>query len=87
MSRWGWAAVVGVVAVGLGLLGFGLTRDPFVLPSPLVSGPAPQFRLEVMEPPELGPGARWRPSWRGAGAWWSAARASSARRQVVQQVE
>lgn len=50
-----------MVVVGLGLLGYGLTRDPFVLPSPLVGGPAPDFRLEVMEPPQLGPGARWRP--------------------------
>lgn len=61
MRRWGWAAVAGVIVVGLGLLGFGLTRDPFVLASPLVGGPAPEFHLEVMEPPELGPGARWRP--------------------------
>lgn len=46
---------------GLGLLGFGLTRDPFVLPSSLVGRPAPDFRLGVMEPGRPGPGAAWRP--------------------------
>lgn len=61
MRGWTWAAVGGVAVVGLGLLGFGLTRDPFVLPSPLVGSHAPAFSLEVMEPPELGPGAQWRP--------------------------
>ena len=54
-------AVAGVAVIGLGLLGFGLTRDPFVLPSPLVGGPAPAFRLEVMEPGDPGARARWRP--------------------------
>jgi cytochrome c biogenesis protein CcmG/thiol:disulfide interchange protein DsbE len=49
-----------MVAVGLlGLLGYGLTRDPYVLPSPLVGKPAPELRLPVMPPvtdPDLG---RW----------------------------
>jgi cytochrome c biogenesis protein CcmG, thiol:disulfide interchange protein DsbE len=33
----------------LGLLAFGLTRDPRVLPSPMPGQPAPEFRLAVME--------------------------------------
>lgn len=38
-----------VLAVGLlGLLAWGLTRDPYVLPSPLVGSPAPSFGLPVM---------------------------------------
>lgn len=45
----------------LALLAFGLTRDTFDLPSALIGDPAPSVRLEVMEPPDLGPGARWRP--------------------------
>lgn len=48
-----------VAAAVLGLLGWGLTRDAFVLPSPLVGNPAPSFDLPVMpesSEPELG---RW----------------------------
>ncbi len=40
----GLFAVVGFVA----LLGFGLTRDPNELPSPLVGRSAPEFRLEPL---------------------------------------
>lgn len=37
------------LAVGiLGLLAYGLTRDPYVLPSPLVGKPAPALELPVM---------------------------------------
>ncbi len=32
----------------LGTLAFGITRDPFVLPSMLIDSPAPEFALEVM---------------------------------------
>lgn len=49
-----------LVALGLlGLLGYGLTRDPYDLPSPLVGRSAPELRLPVMPPapdPALG---RW----------------------------
>lgn len=39
----------GLFAAGLlGLLAFGLTRDPYDLPSPLVGGAAPEFALAVM---------------------------------------
>lgn len=34
----------------LGLLAFGLTRDPYVLPSPLIDLPAPDLELGVMPP-------------------------------------
>ena len=34
----------------LGTLVFGVTRDPYVLPSALVGAPAPEFALEVMGP-------------------------------------
>lgn len=38
-----------LLAVGVvGLLGYGLTRDPYVLPSPLVGNPAPALELPVM---------------------------------------
>lgn len=37
-----------VAVVVLGLLAWGLTRDTFVLPSPLVGNPAPSFELPVM---------------------------------------
>lgn len=49
-----------VLTVGvLALLGYGLTRDPFVLPSPLVGKPAPAFVLPVM-PEAAEPGlGRW----------------------------
>jgi cytochrome c biogenesis protein CcmG/thiol:disulfide interchange protein DsbE len=36
----------------LGTLAFGITRDPFVLPSALIDSPAPEFALEVMSPAE-----------------------------------
>lgn len=46
-------AATGIV----GLLAFGTTRDPRIIPSPLVGRTAPEFALEVMQPPEpLGPG-------------------------------
>lgn len=38
----------------LALLGYGLTRDTFILPSPLVGTPAPAFRLETMTGDSLG---------------------------------
>ena len=46
----------------LGILAFGITRDPFVLPSMLIDSPAPEFALELMsagdgvEGQELTPG-------------------------------
>jgi cytochrome c biogenesis protein CcmG/thiol:disulfide interchange protein DsbE len=52
--------VVSLLAVGLvGLFGYGLTRDPYVLPSPLVGKSAPELGLPVM-PPEPDPAlGRW----------------------------
>lgn len=46
---------------GLGALGFGLTRNPFRLPSPLVGRPAPAFTLAVMAPPAPTARALWAP--------------------------
>jgi len=52
--------LTGLLAVGLlALFGYGLTRDPYVLASPLVGKPAPELGLPVMPvrpDPELG---RW----------------------------
>lgn len=61
MTRWKWIVLMVVAVATLGLLAFGLTRNAFELPSALVGEPAPRFRSEVMDPPELGPAARWRP--------------------------
>ncbi|MFQ5689995.1 MAG: TlpA family protein disulfide reductase [Gemmatimonadota bacterium] len=44
-KKWVLAATV---ITALGLLAFGLTRDPYVLPSPLLDLPAPEFALRVM---------------------------------------
>ncbi len=38
----------------LALLGYGLTRDPFVIPSPLAGTRAPDFRLATLEGDSLG---------------------------------
>lgn len=53
-------SLVSLLVVGLlGLFGYGLTRDPYVLPSPLVGRPAPPLGLAVM-PPEPDPDLeRW----------------------------
>lgn len=60
MRRRGRLLLGSVLATGtVALLGYGLTRDPYVLPSPLVGSPAPAFGLPVMSPvpdPDL---ARW----------------------------
>lgn len=54
--RWSrrWAAVIGVVgAVALltALLGFGLSRDPTRVRSPLIGGVAPEFSLPMLQGP------------------------------------
>lgn len=61
MNRARWLIVFILAVAGLGLLGFGLTRDPLAHSSPLVGGPAPHVRLAVMEPDDPRPGALWRP--------------------------
>jgi cytochrome c biogenesis protein CcmG/thiol:disulfide interchange protein DsbE len=49
--NWRRALVVGAVALPfIGLLGFGLTRDPRAIPSPLPGRTAPDFRLAVLRP-------------------------------------
>jgi len=46
-----WRRIVVLVAVlvFVALLGFGLTRDPSLIASPLVGAPAPDFRLEQLD--------------------------------------
>jgi cytochrome c biogenesis protein CcmG/thiol:disulfide interchange protein DsbE len=41
--------VVGCVVAGTALLGFGLSRDPGVVPSALVGRPAPDFSLRTLD--------------------------------------
>jgi cytochrome c biogenesis protein CcmG/thiol:disulfide interchange protein DsbE len=48
-----WRRALGAAAVALplvALLGFGLTRDPRAIPSPLPGRMAPEFRLAVLRP-------------------------------------
>jgi cytochrome c biogenesis protein CcmG/thiol:disulfide interchange protein DsbE len=45
-------AAVGVALPVIGLLGYGLTRDPKFIPSPLPGKPAPDFALAVFAPGE-----------------------------------
>jgi cytochrome c biogenesis protein CcmG/thiol:disulfide interchange protein DsbE len=48
MRRWKWILwpLAGLPVVGL--LAYGLTRDPTTIPSPLPGRPAPEFRLETL---------------------------------------
>jgi len=45
----------------LGILAFGITRDPFVLPSALIDSPAPEFALEMMSAGDGGGGQELTP--------------------------
>lgn len=45
------APLVGL-ALMVGLLGWGLTRDPSLVPSPLIDKPVPKFRLPQLRHPE-----------------------------------
>ncbi len=49
-----WGKLTGLLLAlaFLGLLGFGLSRDPRIIPSPLVGQPAPDFRLPSLEGPD-----------------------------------
>lgn len=47
-GRWRWLLPVAAVPF-LGLLLFGLTRNPDFFPTPLVGQPAPDWRLETLE--------------------------------------
>lgn len=48
-----WGRILGIVTVlaVVVLFGYGLTRDPSFIPSPLVGGPAPDFELEQLDAP------------------------------------
>ncbi|MFW6088678.1 MAG: TlpA family protein disulfide reductase [Gemmatimonadota bacterium] len=47
-GRWRWLLPVAAIPF-LGLLLFGLTRNPDFFPTPLVGQPAPDWRLETLE--------------------------------------
>lgn len=50
--RW-WLIIPGLVLIGLvGMLGYGLTRQPSVLPSALLDQPAPAFDLPTLAHPD-----------------------------------
>lgn len=47
--RWRLIVPIAVVLVLIGLLGYGLTRQPDVLPSALIGKPAPEFDLPTID--------------------------------------
>jgi cytochrome c biogenesis protein CcmG/thiol:disulfide interchange protein DsbE len=50
MKRWLWP--LGIFVVLVLFLGFGLTRNPREVPSPLIGKPAPAFTLPLLHEPE-----------------------------------
>ncbi len=48
-----YAIPLGIFIVMVGLLGYGLTRDPRNIPSPLIDKPVPDFSLARLDAPQI----------------------------------
>jgi len=51
MKRWRWSIPFAIFVVLVAFLWVGLSRDPSVVPSPLLGKPAPAFRLAQLHKP------------------------------------
>jgi len=51
MKRWRWSIPFAIFVVLVAFLWVGLSRDPSVVPSPLLGKPAPTFRLAQLHKP------------------------------------